>query len=392
MVKEKKNSVIKIVFAGDYHIYGDFDKFIKKHSLHNVFAENVLNIISQSHLSLFNLEDPITSKKRGIIKYGPHGVGSEESLAAIKKVGFALTTFATNHTYDMGDQGIDDTISACRRHGIDVIGAGLTRNEARKIYYKKIDKYNIAILNFSRVEFNTVTDDHGGANPLDVIENVRDIKEAKNEADFVFVVVHEGVDVFHLPYPKLVKQMRFYADMGADAILLHHSRIISGYEIYNGTPILYGLGNLVHLSRNPEEHKGLIAEFSINAKRELGFDLIPIKLDPKEILVSICEGATKNQAMQEIERLSLIIQDETTLLSEWRKFVQSKKAFYLSIMVGYPNLFLRIARKLALVPVYEKILLINKRKYLSKWNMMKCQAHHEAVQLLFSEMFEERKE
>ncbi|MBC2704229.1 CapA family protein [Desulfobacula sp.] len=378
-----------IVFTGDYHIYGPYDKFIKMYPDHQVFCDDIKDLVSKSDFNVFNLEDPITNSNDGCIKFGPYGVGSKESLVPVKKVGFGMATFATNHTYDMKDEGIKDTFFACKQYGIDVTGAGLTREEAKRVYYKKVGRHNIAILNFSRSEFNAVTCDHGGSNPLDVVQNSRDIIAAKKNADFVFVAVHEGVDVFHLPYPRLVDQMRFYADMGADAIILHHSRIISGYEIYNKVPIFYGLGNLLHLSKNPAEHKGLLVKFSINGKGVLDFEIIPIELDPKKVFVSVCNGDKKNKLIQEVERLSLIIQDQDKLNAEWQKFVLTRKAQYLSIMAGHPRIIPRVTKKIGLNSVYEKILLLNKKKYLAKWNIMKCQAHYEAADYILGEIFKE---
>ena len=179
--------------------------------------------------------------------------------------------------------------------------------------------------------------------------------------------------------------------MGANAIILHHSRIISGYEVYNGTPIFYGLGNLLHLSQNSEDHTGLIVQFSINKRDELDFKIIPIELDPKDVVVAPCENDRKSDLIQEVEQLSLIIQDQYKLYFEWQKFAVSKKAQYLSIMVGHPRIILRIANQLGLNSIYEKILLINMKKYLSIWNIMKCQAHYETVNFILSDIFKERK-
>ena len=382
-----KNVNGRLLFTGDYHIYGEYGTFIKNKINHNVFCEKITEKLSKTDLNVFNLEDPITNNKRGIIKYGVHGVGSEDSLIPMKNVGFNLATFATNHTYDMGNKGIQDTIDACKKYEIDIVGAGLTKKDAQKIYYKKIDNYNIAILNFSRIEFNEVNDYHGGANPLDVVDNVKDIKEAMKNADIVFVVVHEGVDVFHLPYPKLVKQMRFYADMGADAIILHHSRIISGYEVYNNTPIFYGLGNLLHLTKNKDEHIGLMVKFTIGDKKQLDFELLPIELDPGKVQVSLCEGEKKQSIITKIDQLSDTIKSENKLRFEWENYVSQKKALYLSILSGYPIVFYRIAKNTGLLRLYEKFLLTNKKKYLAVWNIFRCQAHREAVNKNLSDIY-----
>jgi poly-gamma-glutamate capsule biosynthesis protein CapA/YwtB (metallophosphatase superfamily) len=260
----------------------------------------------------------------------------------------------------MGDIGIEDTINHCKKYGIEITGAGLTKQEARRIYYKKINQYDVAKLNFSRTEFNEVTDDHGGANPLNLIDNSRDIKEAKNKSDFVFVAVHEGIDVFNLPYPEIVKQMRFYAEMGADLIIMHHSRVISGYEIYKGTPIYYGIGNLIHLSSNSREHRGMIVKTYLYENNKLSFKLIPIELDANNITVSLSDDKRNNQVLKSVNVISEVIQDDNMLNKKWEEYVCSKRALYLSIIEGFPRILFRVAKRMGLIPFYESILLFNK--------------------------------
>lgn len=387
---------ITILFAGDYHIYGNyekvkgkFDDFIKSAPQHDLFDDELAFIVRDSDFSVFNLEDPISEEKNGISKYGPHGVGSKECLIPIQKVGFNMATFATNHTYDMGDEGILTTISECRKSRIDVIGAGLTKNDARKIFYKFFNNIKVAFLNYSRVEFNEVTSSHGGANPLNTIDNVRDIIEAKRNADFVFVIVHEGLDVNPLPYPELVKQMRFYADMGADAILLHHSRVVSGYEVYNDTPIFYGLGNIIHLTRNVLEHEGLFIKFSISNLKNLTFEIIPVELDYNRIKVCLAKGKRADEIINKIDKLSKIISNSDELELEWKNFVSSKKEQYLSIVSGHPKVIYRISKKLGLLKIYYRFLIANKTKFYSKLNLLRCMAHYEVTKRSITNVIEE---
>ncbi len=71
----------------------------------------------------------------------------------------------------------------------------------------------IAILNFTENEWSSATKDKGGANPLDIIDNVRQIKTAKANHDKVICVIHGGHEHYNLPSPRMQKQNRFYAKM-----------------------------------------------------------------------------------------------------------------------------------------------------------------------------------
>ena len=378
----------KILFAGDYHSYGDYNKFICKNPKHDTFSDkNLKEIISSCDLRVFNLENPLTKEKNLANKFGPHGIGSEESLNPISLAWFNVATIATNHIYDAKNKGIEDTIRACSSKNIETVGAGLSDQDASKILYKKINSCNIAILNFSRIEFNTVSKNHGGANPLDPINNSIDIQTAKKNADLVFVVIHDGVDLFHLPYPKLVKQVRFYADMGADAIILHHSRYISGYEVYKETPIFYGLGNLLNLKDNEEEKRGLLVRFDIDDKKRLSFELIPIITDIENIKVSLPNNTSNRQILNDVENRSSIIKDKDLLDAEWINFIEKQKNLYLSIISYHSTLLFRIAFKLKLQGLLSYLLLLNKKKYLAVWNIFKCQSHFEATNEILDNIF-----
>src|ERR1019366_5476626 len=70
-----------------------------------------------------------------------------------------------------------------------------------------------------------------------------DILEARKVGDRVLVVLHGGNEYFPLPRPGLRKELRFLAENGADAIVMHHSHVPAAYEIWKKIPIFYGLGN-----------------------------------------------------------------------------------------------------------------------------------------------------
>lgn len=393
-VKGKRADQATLLFAGDYHIYGNYDKvrgkfdeFIKKNPEHCLFDDNIKKLVQQSDLAVFNLEDPISVRREGIVKHGPHGVGSPDSLIPVSNAGFNVATFATNHSYDMGQEGIETTRRECSKKGIDLLGVGLDIDEARKAYFREINGIKVSILNFSRVEYNAATESRGGANPLDVVTNTKDIIDAKKQSDYVILVVHEGLDTFHLPYPALIKQMRFYADMGADAILLHHSRIVSGYEIYENVPIFYGLGNLLHMSRDKREHEGLIVEFHASCNK-LAFQLHPVHYSEATAMISLTEGARSEQILDKIEELSIIIRDPYKLKVEWDSFVYDRRALYTGLVNGIPSILHKIFRKSLLKLLYIKLQACRKKRNLALLNVLRCQAHLEALKRSFEYLVE----
>jgi len=378
-----------LLIAGDYHIYGRFNEFILQHPEHKLFKNELLEKILGYDIRIFNLEDPITNSRIGCIKSGPYGVGSERCLDAIDEAKFQIATFSTNHTYDMKNQGIIDTIDICKKHNIDVIGAGLIPQEAGKPYVIDINGIRITLLNYSRIEFNCVNNQHGGANPLNIISNYKDIQKTKKCSDFVIVIVHDGVDVFNLPYPKLIDRMRFYAEAGADAIILHHSQAFSGYEVYSNVPIFYGIGNLLHLTNMPYDKTGYMVGLSIEKGNPIKFEVIPIQLNDDDITVNTLTGSEQEIILNKIRELSNLISSPELLKNEWLKHINSIGVSYLSSLYRIPPLFYKILKKLKLLNTLEHILLFPKKRLLPILNLIRCEAHREAIIAYLEGIFNE---
>ena len=64
-------------------------------------------------------------------------------------------------------------------------------------------------------EFSFANSEHGGANPMDLIDNVHQIRNARNNADHVLLIVHGGHEYNHYPCPETLKRYRFYAEMAS---------------------------------------------------------------------------------------------------------------------------------------------------------------------------------
>jgi poly-gamma-glutamate synthesis protein (capsule biosynthesis protein) len=92
-------------------------------------------------------------------------------------------------------------------------------------------------------------------NARDLEENLRQIREARRQADFVMVSLHNqdsiGRSWLHAErlteiecQPDFVTQFAHAAiDAGADLIAVHGPHMFMGVEIYRGQPIFYSLGN-----------------------------------------------------------------------------------------------------------------------------------------------------
>src|SRR5690554_5548350 len=254
---------------------------------------NVVDLFNNSDLNIVNLEAPVTASNSKIIKTGPHLKSNEKStLEVLKVLRIDAVTLANNHLLDYDEKGVKDTLEFCENNKIHTIGAGMNLNEASKTKYFDTKEGKIALVNFAENEWSSATEETAGANPMDIIDNTNQIKEAKKNADFVFVIVHGGHEYYNLPSPRMQKQYRFYVDNGADLVIGHHTHCISGNEIYKGVPIYYSLGNFLFTlpSRHEDWYKGIILEIRISKEGKIDIGQIYVKQSKNNFRLSLIKG------------------------------------------------------------------------------------------------------
>jgi len=357
---------MKILITGDFVINESYDN--------SKIDQNVIDLFKQSDLNIINLEAPVTSSTSKIHKTGPHLKSQKESSQnVLKDLDVDIVTLANNHVLDYDEEGVADTLDFCHENKIRTVGAGNNLEEASKTLYFDSAEGKIAIVNFAENEWSSATEKTAGANPMDIIDNAKQIKEAKQSADYVFVIVHGGHEYYNLPSPRMQKQYRFYAEQGADIVIGHHTHCISGNEVYNGVPIYYSLGNF--LFTKPSSYKdwylGLVLEVEIK-NGNITSQLHPVKQEKESFELSLLNGNEKLDVLNRISKYNDIISNSVKLKNEWDIYIKSKYDFYLNYWS--PISFIQ-NRYLKAVCNRLGIKLINKKGMALTLNLMRCEAH-----------------
>ena len=107
-----------------------------------------------------------------------------------------------------------------------------------------IQDIKIGFIGLSEHEFSLATEESWGANPLDLIDYIRNIKANSSEYDYLVVLLHGGSEHYPFPSPRLMETCRFLVEEGANAVVCQHSHCAGCYEEYLGRHIVYGQGNL----------------------------------------------------------------------------------------------------------------------------------------------------
>jgi len=252
-----------------------------------------------------------------------------EALDALKTCGFNLLAMASNHAFDLGATGIQNTIREADRRSIVHAGTGNNAAEAAAPAYLQTPNGTVALVasasgliapggkaadhpgvNELRVEAgsreNEATEDLPGApantpNPEDAGRILASIREARQRADVVVVYEHnhvfgnhsfstifgEGMAERLAPNEWLVKWTHAEIDAGADIVVMHGAPLLHGIEIYRGRPIFYDLGNLIYnvpptltYIDEPMSWESAVAYVEFQGKKLQSVSLRPVVLNP----------------------------------------------------------------------------------------------------------------
>lgn len=342
--------------------------------------DEIKPILGDVDYAIVNFESPVVSHDaKPIAKTGPNLKCSPKALQCIAHVGFDCVTLANNHFRDYGQVGVDDTLQACEQYNLDYVGGGHDEKESKKILYKSIKNKVLAIINVCENEWSIASDTYGGANSMDVVRIARDIKEARAIADYVLVIIHGGIELYNLPTPRMKETYRFLIEQGSDAVVNHHQHCYSGYEVYQGKPIFYGVGNFCFDNEAYRGHawnEGYMVQ--IDLEDEVGFTYIPYIQCDKE--PRVCLINDKEQINKSIDVLNQIIADEESLRDSYEKIVREHSKLLKRFEPYMRSRFLSKLWRMKLLPDT-----MDDRRSMMFLNYFRCESYRDILVSLLSQ-------
>lgn len=234
-----------------------------------------------------------------------------EAAEALALAGFDVVSLANNHGMDYGAETLLEGMGLLKAAGVQPIGAGANRAEARAPFITEANGLSVAFLAYVNVPvealtaFDVKTWDATDATPglawgePDVV--AEDVTAVRPQADLVVVVLHSGFEYIEEPSEPQAAIARAAIDAGADLVIGHHAHILQGIEFYNGGVIVYGLGNFA---------------FEIDG-------------DPSTAILNVWLDA---DGVRELELIPAIIQfgGQPRLVEGWEPFPALERVFYLT--------------------------------------------------------------
>jgi poly-gamma-glutamate capsule biosynthesis protein CapA/YwtB (metallophosphatase superfamily) len=216
----------------------------------------------------------ITTFAKSAFTHAPNPVCDPSNISSLSFAGFNVITIATNHIWDGGVPGIEDTIDGLQNAGIVSVGAGMNIDEARRPAIIERDGTRIGFLDYNCVgpEESWATPVKPGcayvhivtayeldepcpgapptvysfAEPRSLQAMIEDIYKLRPLCDVLVVKFHKGLGFVPIKLAMYEQQVSYAAiDAGADLIMAEHAHILKGIEVYKGKAIFHGLGNFV---------------------------------------------------------------------------------------------------------------------------------------------------
>jgi poly-gamma-glutamate synthesis protein (capsule biosynthesis protein) len=234
---------VNIVVAGDWAPIRAFEPMIRQEP--EAVYGDLLPALRTADLRIVNCECALTTADKPVWKSGAVFKGEPVHAAALTAAPFEVACLANNHVLDYGVEGLRDTLDVLGEAGVLTVGAGLTAEEVLRPLTITVNGTDVHIVNFSEGEDLTASDGGPGVFGWDIDRVTQTVARCREKGGIVIGVGHCGLEYIPYPPPYVVAAFRRVASAGAHAVIGHHPHVPQGIEWYDGTPIVYSLGNFV---------------------------------------------------------------------------------------------------------------------------------------------------
>ena len=338
------------------------------------------NELSECGIIAINFEAPISCEAGvAIHKSGPHHNQSSDAPAWLERCGVNVVSLANNHIMDYGVESLNATINSFEHSKTVGVGNYTTAYNPTVI---ELDGVKIAFFAATHQEFGGVdirsTDSIGTANATSS-KLLLSIKKAAEVYDRVFVIVHAGIEYLDAPLPEWREIYKSYIDMGADGVIGSHPHVPQGWEIYQGKPIIYSLGNF--LFEIPERPKlWYHSNLAIIDSHTLEVRLIPLHYDYQNKIVDVDYSG---DSQQHNDYLVTLLNHDKQYNEYIDKSIRELKRVYEGMLRRGGNMEIREKMKNLIRPLLGKPLYVTDSVHFL--NMIQCESHRWVTERLIKE-------
>jgi poly-gamma-glutamate synthesis protein (capsule biosynthesis protein) len=243
-------------------------------------------------LAVCHLETPLARPEGPFLNY-PVFSSPPQVLPALRWAGVDACTTASNHSVDMGFEGVVRTLDQMDDEDLAHTGTARSLREARTPLVMEVAGVQVGLLSYTYGTNGMPVDQDKpwSVNQIDTDKIVAEAKRARRAgAEVVVVALHDGLEYQVAPSEH---QLEVYDVLTAapeiDLVYGHHAHVVQPFDVVNGEWVAYGLGNFVaqQLTSQPETYRGMTATFEFVEQEDGSFEVQPPEFVPTLITMSM---------------------------------------------------------------------------------------------------------
>lgn len=241
-----------LVFTGDVCLADDWYNMQIYHRMGSDITNNITEALrkrlASADVALMNCECTLSDRGTPTENKLYTFRGKPENAEIFAELGVDIVSLANNHAHDYGRDAFLDTMDALDAAGVVYVGGGETLAEAMAYRSFTADGMKIAYVSASNAEKFRLTPGAGEDSPgillmYDETDMLAAMDRAAREADVVVAYVHWGTENAAAVNADQQKKRDLFISHGADVIVGAHPHVLQPWEMYEGVPVVYSLGN-----------------------------------------------------------------------------------------------------------------------------------------------------
>ena len=196
------------------------------------YYRDVAPVVQNYDLAFINQETAMAGNKDGFVYSAyPDFNTPESSIEAMDKSGFNIVNFGSNHTWDMGEQGIKNSHAVFEKYPhIMMVGSYANEMDRNTVHMVERNGTTIAFLSYvyGSNGFESLADFPNTfyTCPFDKKKMETEIRRAKQVADAVVVYMHWGTEYISEPDAQQMEYAQFLVDLDVDLVIGSHAHIL----------------------------------------------------------------------------------------------------------------------------------------------------------------------
>ena len=221
----------------------------------SLFFKNVSQFFSDD-ITIVNFEGTLTGSSAAASKTFRFK-GRKEYTKVLTNGSINVVNVANNHSHDYLDRGYYDTLNYLSAAGIGYCGYNYT-------CIKKVNGITYGFYGLAPM---------GSGLSENVKNSIRDCVSSlkKKGAQYIVGSFHWGVEKSYSPTANQKNIAHYAVDCGTNLVLGHHPHVLQNVERYNGSEILYSLGNFCFGgNKNPSDKDTVVFREKVTFDLETG--------------------------------------------------------------------------------------------------------------------------